>query len=302
MTDNTHEDPATIEREIRRTQENMSSTVDRIGDQLSIKNVFNALLDKADENNVDARMLLDGARRNPVALGLIAAGAIWLVSDKDAKIPSMPSVGSKTRKTPSDSGSRYDNGRFDVSHKDYISHMSAIERGADEDDNMYQRRRDAARSNFFMLERGHEEDEVTFRQRLDAMSESFSKKFGEQRRAWANTSADLQDAAKQKAQLAAHKTQDLYSENPIVGGILAAAVGAAFGSALPVSRQEKNTLGSLGEKARDVVGRQTEQVGSIVRDKKDELLEQADAALKKDSSPSGNEDMDDANRPFMVQS
>ena len=95
MTNTNHEDPATIEREIRRTQENMSSTVDRIGDQLSIKNVFNALLDKADESNIDARMLLDGARRNPVALGLIAAGAIWLVSDKDATLPSLPSMGSK---------------------------------------------------------------------------------------------------------------------------------------------------------------------------------------------------------------
>ena len=80
MTDTTTEDPAVIEREIRRTQDNMSRTVDKIGDQLSVKNIFNALLDKADENNVDARMLVDGARRNPIALGLIAAGAICLLS------------------------------------------------------------------------------------------------------------------------------------------------------------------------------------------------------------------------------
>ena len=35
MTDTTTEDPAAIEREIRRTQDNMSRTVDKIGDQLS---------------------------------------------------------------------------------------------------------------------------------------------------------------------------------------------------------------------------------------------------------------------------
>ena len=89
MTDTTDtRDPATIERDIRRTQDDMSRTVEKIGDQLTPRNILNALLDKADQNDVDARMLLDGARRNPIALGLLAAGAIWLVSDKDAKIPS----------------------------------------------------------------------------------------------------------------------------------------------------------------------------------------------------------------------
>src|SRR4028118_1656889 len=114
----TSEDPAAIEQDIRRTQDNMSRTVDKIGDQLSIKNVFNALLDKADENNVDARMLLDGARRNPVALGLIAAGAIWLVSDKDSKLPSLPSR--------SKGGTDFDD-EFDLPHRDYVSHMSSVE-------------------------------------------------------------------------------------------------------------------------------------------------------------------------------
>src|SRR5215203_4067931 len=89
--DTTHEDPAAIERDIRRTQDDMSRTVDRLGDQLTMKNLFNALLDKADENGVDAHYLVDGARRNPIALGLIAAGAIWLVSDKDSKFPTFKS-------------------------------------------------------------------------------------------------------------------------------------------------------------------------------------------------------------------
>jgi ElaB/YqjD/DUF883 family membrane-anchored ribosome-binding protein len=295
MTTTSHEDPATIEREIRRTQENMSSTVDKIGDQLSIKNVFNALLDKADENNVDARMLLDGARRNPVALGLIAAGAIWLLSDKDAKIPSMPSLGSKTPKM-----TRETNDSFNSSHNDYISHMSAIERRSDEDDGEYQRRRDLARSNFFMVERGHDEDEHTFRQRLDALSEKFRNK----RRDWAHTSTDLQAAAKQKAQFAAHKTHDFYDANPLVGGILAAAIGAAFGSALPVTKTEKDSLGSVAHKARATLGEQTEQVGSMVRDKKDELLEKADASIKKEATPgqgSTGGDINDAEAPFMVR-
>jgi hypothetical protein len=287
MTQTTHEDPATIEREIRRTQENMSSTVDRIGDQFSIKNVFNALLDKADDNNVDARMLLDGARRNPVALGLIAAGAIWLVSDRDSKIPSIGFSASK--KTGTDDTHR------DASHHDYISHMSAIERRADEQDAEYQRRRDTARSNFFMVERGHDEDESGFRQRLDAMTDSFRNT----RRAWANTSNDMQTAAMHKVQAASTKTRDMYAENPLVGGILAAAIGAAFGSVLPGTRIEEENLVALGHKALDAVGEQTEQMGSIVRDKKDELLDKADTALSNGASSSDETGTDDG--PFMVR-
>ena len=293
MTTTTHEDPATIEREIRRTQENMSSTVDRIGDQLSIKNVFNALLDKADENNVDARMVLDGARRNPIALGLIAAGAIWLVSDKGSEIPSLGLMSQKSNDTPKKG--------VDISHHDYISHMSGIERGAEEQDAEYQRRRDIARSNFFMLERQHDEDEGSFRQRLDSISE----KFRDKRRAWADTTADMQEAAKQKAQFAATKTHDLYDDNPLIGGILAAAIGAAFASALPVTRQEKDSLGSLGQKAREVVGQKTNHLGSIVREKKDELLDEADATLNKAASPNesgAQTGIQNVGTPFMVQS
>ena len=77
-TDPSTQDPAAIEQDIRRTQEDMSRTVDKIGNQLTMRNLFDALLDKADENDVDARYLLDGARRNPIALGLIAAALTFI--------------------------------------------------------------------------------------------------------------------------------------------------------------------------------------------------------------------------------
>jgi len=277
MTDTTTtEDPAAIELDIRRTQDNMSRTVDKIGDQLSIKNVFNALLDKADENNVDARMLVDGARRNPIALGLIAAGAIWLVSDKDSKIPEFGGKSGKFGKSGDDTfGADFD-GDYDIHHRDYVAHMTSIEQGADEDIGGYQRRRDLARSNFFMVERDYDEDDSSFRQRLDGMSD----KFREKRRAWAESSDQAQATAKRKAQAAVGKAQELYTDNPLVGGILAAAVGAAFGSALPITRQEQDKLGGLGEKARDVIDENKEQVTSQLREKKDQLLDKADAALQ----------------------
>src|SRR3954452_8604240 len=116
------EDPAAIEQDIRRTQNEMSRTVDKLGDQLTMKSLFNAMLDKADENGVDAHYLIEGARRNPIALGMIAAGAIWLVSDKNSKFPSLSS-----RKSEGSSGSdEFDRAGRDI-HHDYVSHMGSLE-------------------------------------------------------------------------------------------------------------------------------------------------------------------------------
>ena len=132
-----------------------------------------------------------------------------------------------------------------------------------------------------------------------------TEKFREKRCAWAESTSEAQVATKQKAQAAVGKAQDLYAGNPLVGGILAAAVGAAFGSALPITRQEQDKLGSLGEKARDVVDENKEQVTSQLREKKDELLDKADAALQPPASTSpataeGDRDMPGAEPPFIA--
>ena len=265
FTNDTQQDPAAIEQDIRRTQEDMSRTVDKIGNQFTARNLFNALLDKADDNDVDARMLLDGARRNPMALGLIAAGAIWLVSDKDSKFPTINK--GKSKSFDDDSSSDHD-----IHHRDYVSHMSAVDMREGEDPVAYQRRRDTARANFLMVERGHDEDEHGFRQRLDSMTDSFRQK----RRAWSDSSSQTGTAAKEKAQMAAGKTQDFYNSNPLVGGILAAAVGAALGSGIPISRKEQETLGSVGEKARDMASEQKDQLTSKLHDATDQVVQKAE--------------------------
>ncbi len=270
MTDTTtQDDPAAIERDIRRTQDDMSRTVDKIGDQLTLRNIFNALLDKADENDVDARMVLDGARRNPIALGLIAAGTIWLVSDKDSKFPSLPKGKSRDE-------DEFDLEGRDIHHRDYVSHMSAVDWRDGEDAMAYQRRRDIARANFLMCERRPDEDDHSFRQRLDDLTE----KFREKRRAWSDSTMQAGAVTRQTARTAVRKTEELYGSNPLVGGILAAAVGAAFGSAFPVSRQEQEKLGSIGEKARDMAGQTKEQIASQLHEKKDELIDKADEKLQ----------------------
>ena len=278
----TNDDPAAIEKDIRRTQDEMSRTVDKLGDQLSMKNLFNAVLEKADVNGVDSQYLLDGARRNPIALGLIAAGAIWLVSDKSSKFPSISSDKSSERDPDP-----FNNSGLDVHHRDYVSHMSSLEIRDGEDAAAFQRRRDLHRANFLMCERRPEEDEHSFRERLDNLTD----KFREKRSAWSASISQVGSSATQSAQQsfsvaqrtarqATGRAQDVYDGNPLVVGILAAAIGAGIGSAVPLSRKEQETLGEVGADARDMFAQQKDELASKAMEKKDELLEKADQTLQ----------------------
>lgn len=275
-TTTTPQDPAEIEKDIRRTQDQMSRTVDRLGDQLTPRNLLNALFDKAEDNNIDARYLLDGARRNPLALAMIAGGTIWLISDSDAKLPKV-SLGSGGKSSSASSGSS-DNHQ-DPFHRDYVAHMERCQRDAAEDDATYQRRRDLARANYFMVERGHEEDESSFRQRLDDAAE----KFREKRRAWTDSTrqagSSLLDSTKQAGTslrdsggAGLSSARQAYSSNPLIGGLIAAAVGAIAGTVVPLTRVEEEQLSGAGEKAREVIGEQKDNLVSAAREKKDELV------------------------------
>ena len=283
----TTQDPAAIERDIRRTQDEMSRTVDRIGDQLTPRNLINSLLDKAEDNNIDARYLLDGARRNPIALAMIAGGAIWLVSDSDAKLPTFGLGASR------DTSTRTTESEADPFHRDYIAHMERLEPSEGEDDLAYQRRRDLHRANYFVLDRGHEEDEHSFRQRLDDAAQSFRDK----RRAWSDSASDAANSARESASQAANsvrnsgaaavaEAQSAYASNPLIGGLIAAAVGAIAGTALPLTRTEDENLSSLGESARDVIGEQKDKLVQAAREKKDELLAQVQDAGNSDQGAS----------------
>lgn len=264
MTDNQADptqDSAMIEREIRQTQDDMSRTVDRIGDQLTPRSIMNALFDKADAHDIDARTLLDGARRNPLALAMIAGGAIWLVSDSDAKLPKMPSFDRK----PGDRSS-------DSDHRDYIAHMDRVEWRDGEAIDDYQRRRDMARANYFIVERGNQEDDQTFRERLDVASE----KFREKREAWGDRVQSTGEAMRSRSRTMANGASDLFRDNPLVGGLLAAAAGAIAGTSLPMTKTEDEKLSDVGHNAREIIGEQKDQLTSAAQEKKNELVSMAE--------------------------
>ena len=276
MTDETAtQDPAAIERDIHQTQDEMSRTVDRIGEQFSFRNVVNALLDRTETGEIDVRGVYNVAKRNPIALAMIAGGGIWLASGSDANGSTIRSAMPKRTPKTKDRG-----------HGEYISHMSQIERAADEDEASYQRRRDIARSNYFMVERGHEEEESSFRARLDHATEEFAAK----RKAWGRraqqagksvgqTGMSVGKSVDETRQAAMERAATAYDSNPLIGGVVAAAAGAALGALLPSLRIETERLGPLGSKAREIAGEQTDKLTDAVIDKKDDLVAQIEETV-----------------------
>lgn len=278
MTDNTDtRSPEEIERDIRATQRDMSRTVEQIEGELTGRNLLNSLLDKADANGVDARYLLDAARRNPLALGMIAAGGLWLVSDADAR-PSALKMPLGGGSGSGGSGGNYPDPQQDSwhpGHRSYVEHMARCERRPDEDDQSYRRRRDQSRADYFMLEQGHDEDETSFRQRLDAATE----KLREERDHALESARHIAEQSREQAKRAVSKAEGFYFENPLISGLAAAFVGAMAGSALPATRTEEEYVGRVGEDVLDAAKSQLRQTGEEARHKKDELIDRLDNNL-----------------------
>jgi len=281
MTDNTMErSPEEIERDIRSTQEEMSRTVQQIEGELTPRNIFNSLLDKADQNGVDARYLIDAARANPIALGMIALGGLWLVSDVDAR-PS--ALGLRTGRSDKPSTDRRSNDGWHADHRSYVDHMARCEPQQGEDDTSYRRRRDHNRASYFMIEQGHQEDESTFRQRLDDATEQLRH-----RRDQASESAHtLMLQGRERARQAVSGAKGFYNENPLASGLAAAFVGAIAGSALPATRAEEEYVGELGEQALDTARAKARQVGEDALHRKDELLDRIDQGIAGEGASNG---------------
>lgn len=291
MSDTTDQrSPDEIEREIRATQAEMTRTARQLEGELSPRSIIDSLLDKAGQNGVDSRYLTDVARRNPIALGMIAIGGLWLVSDADARPSAMKlPIGSSNDKSGSWTGIGED---WHPDHRSYVEHMSRCERRPDEDDLAYRRRRDHSRASYFMIEQGHDEDEGSFRQRLDAATETMRRqreKLGESARAMAGNSRD-------RAQQIMDDARGFYFDSPLLSGLAAAFVGAVAGSALPATRSEEEYVGGWGEQALDAAGATAQRAGEQVRQRKDDMLDRVEDSLAAGSHQSGQQQGGDAER------
>ena len=280
MATHNQDDPDAIERDIEQTQQDMSRTVDQLKDQMTPRRILDAILDKTEAGDMNGRDLVDQAKRNPLALAMIGGGLLWLVSDKDAR-PSALTPNNFGRSKTSDGSDDY-SAEWDSHeryHRGYVDHMSAIEPTEGEANAAYIGRRNRARANYLMLEQNHDEDDKSFHDRLNHATDTMR----EQRDNLTNRAGDARRVATRNVKSAANSTANAFNDNPIIGGFIAAALGAFAGSTVPLSRTEKDKLGDVGEQAVDQFTDKAQQVAEQVRDRKDDLVEKADKKVSEQS-------------------
>lgn len=81
MTDNSTDsraDKAAIEKEVRRTQDEMGETVNKLEEKLNPRDITHSAL--GDEGADIAKEAVEVTRHNPVPIALIAIGVIWLLA------------------------------------------------------------------------------------------------------------------------------------------------------------------------------------------------------------------------------
>jgi hypothetical protein len=254
--------PDEIERQVYQTQDRIAETFDELMDRLHPMDLLRSLFGSGSQSGAQA---WDQARRNPLALAMIVGGTAWLFSSHDAR-PSAFTHG-KSQGNGADHSGTFDAGAgYYDPHSAYVTHMASIEQRENEAYADYQRRRDTARGTYLMLERGHDEDDVGFRSRLDRATEdlrsrtsAFGQKLKDMAQGASSGASNAGSSVANAGRSAADRTQELFLDNPLVSGLLAAAAGAAAGAAMPMTETEHENLGELGEAARQTAKEQASE-------------------------------------------
>lgn len=257
-----------IERDIERTQNSISDTVEELQERFSPRALMNSLI--GDESDGSDK-LIRAAKDNPLGVALIGAGALMLASERTGSTIKS-GVSSLTDRFGGHSNNRGVPAEpDDPHHRSYLAYMNAVDHQDGESADDYRRRRDRARSNYFMVEQGHDEDESSFRKRLDEAGEALRSRtsaFGDALSSGGHRVSDgassvagsvqsgassAADSLRSNSHTAGVKAQQAFDNNPMVGGLIAAAVGAILGAVIPDTRFEDEHLGELGDEARSQV-------------------------------------------------
>ena len=106
-TSDTRPHPEAIERDVRRTQDEIGRTVDKLEDKMNPRDISRSVL--GDDGSKAAREALEVTRQNPVPVALIAIGLIWLVSTSRS-----PIIRRFTERFSGKGGSDTSSGEFDL--------------------------------------------------------------------------------------------------------------------------------------------------------------------------------------------
>ncbi|SPH23481.1 hypothetical protein DEA8626_02544 [Defluviimonas aquaemixtae] len=280
----THQtDPRAIESELERDRASLSSTLGELQDRVSIDNLAKEALGMIRSNAAAYTQSVDSAiRANPLALALTGAGIAWLV------------FGGKSRKDEAAYSSG--NGQGFARHDEFTTHTRP-ESYRSPADTSWSDRIDLLRSRASTTLRSIERDA---RNRTDDLRDYASERAkvladftSDMKQSLLDGLEGLSDAARERivsarenayaarlrvqrsAREGGREVGRLIEEHPLVAGVVALALGAAFAATLPRTRTEDNAFGEesdrLMDAASDLVRQERARFARVAEGVADEL-------------------------------
>jgi hypothetical protein len=286
-----------IEREVDEERARLSDTLDALQEKASIGNIVDQVVRAIGENGGEvSRNLGRTLRDNPLPALLTGVGLAWLMAGNGKTIG---------RQWDSGDDDDYRGDDYDSARDYYPGDQAGSADGGQGEENdssdMWQR----------AAEVGSE-----VRERAAKAGAGFAERASEFRhdaeQRLASTGGAMRDAsdaarrsagrARRRAALAGHDAREgldtLMTEQPLVLGALALAVGAAIGGALPRSRNEDRLFGARSDRTKRSIRTLAEQEGRKVSATAaavaDEALSIADETIEgaRESLPGGREMVD----------
>ncbi|MCU9850235.1 DUF3618 domain-containing protein [Defluviimonas sp. WL0024] len=271
-------DARTIEAELERDRASLSSTLDELQERISVDHLAKEALGMLRTNaGVYSRSIDSAIRANPMALALTGVGLAWLIfgGKKAVETP----IESAVSRWESEGGAAYpgagitpgtykrtDANQWSSRIDELRDRASALLRGMERDARDYAGNlRDYAAERSKVLAGFTEDMRASFRDGLDDLSEAARYRIVRAReQAYA---ARLR--AERTARGGGREMGQLIEEHPMVAGVVAMALGAAFAAALPRTRTEDRAFGADSDRLMDAAA-------ELLRDERARLSRVAD--------------------------
>jgi hypothetical protein len=235
MTD--HRSPKDIERELEQQREGLADSLDDLKDKVSVETMLREAATQIREHSGEiGHSVTRAVKQNPLGVALTGIGLAWLIFG-ERRSPSPRRDDAAAARTTDARDSRHD------SDAPSWARMTAAMGADDSDDSPAERARDGLKDSATALrDRG-----ADLRARLSEGTEQLSEE------GRARVLAAREKAYEARATLRAgmaetrDKAAELFTEQPLIVGGLALAVGAAIGAALPQTRIEQDHFGDTAD-------------------------------------------------------
>lgn len=309
----------TIEAGIERDRASLAATIDALQERVSVEHLAQEALGLVKTNAAAYTRSIDGAiRANPMALALTGVGIAWLIFGGRKNDEGSPShainrwedeggtaypatTPPMSRAVPQDEWAEDNEWTRDIDtlrrkastkirhiEADAKAHAVQVRNGVAES---LGKARDFAAERAAVLGNFAEEMKRSFRKGLDGLSETGRDQIIAAR----EHAYSARIRAERVARGGAREAGRLIEEHPLVAGVVALAVGAAFAATLPRTRVEDRTFGAEGdrlmEQANRLLRKERERIGRVASGVAEELKSSTLTAAK-----SATDDVKEAGR------